>query len=283
MTKSDYSAISEAILAHKDYTSQHNFRLSVEGKDCFVKVNKLSNISVLQAEAEMLKKISHTKTIAVPTVQVIGTVEDCSYMVLEWLDLHPLNDKVAATLGEQLALMHRHTHEQFGWYRDNTIGLSLQINTQSIEWIDFWKTHRLGFQLKLAAKNGYHGKIERLGAQLLDQCSALFLNYDPVPSLLHGDLWHGNAGSIHLDKPVIFDPAGYYGDRETDLAMASLFGGFPNSFFSAYNATWPLDIGYNVRIDFYNIYHLLNHLNIFGKSYLQQVERAMESVLSNIR
>ncbi|MES2356227.1 MAG: fructosamine kinase family protein [Pseudomonadota bacterium] len=102
----------------------------------------------------------------------------------------------------------------------------------------------------------------------------------PLPSLLHGDLWHGNAARSVSGEVIAFDPASYYGDRETDLAMTSLFGGFPHAFMKAYNAEWPLDEGYRMRRDFYNVYHLLNHLNLFGRGYLSQVEAIMARVLA---
>ena len=259
------------------------FSVTINDRKYFVKKGNSTSLSIFEAEAEILEEISNLDAISVPKVMTIGIADEFAYLILEWLDLAPLSYKAAAKLGEGLSVIHRTTAEQFGWHCDNTIGLTPQINRQSSEWIDFWKKNRLGFQLKLAANNGYVGRLQELGQQLLEDCSVLFSGYRPVPSLLHGDLWHGNAACINGDQPVIYDPAGYYGDREADLAMATLFGGFPQSFFSAYEASWPLDAGYQVRREFYNIYHLLNHLNLFGGSYLHQTEKAMEAVLSSVR
>jgi fructosamine-3-kinase len=156
------------------------------------------------------------------------------------------------------------------------------MNGFTSEWLEFWKEHRLGFQLRLAARNGYTGRLQDLGTRLLECCAELFSDYSPQPSLLHGDLWHGNTACSASGEPVIFDAASYYGDRETDLAMTFLFGGFSEAFMAAYNAAWPVNGGYKLRRDFYNVYHLLNHLNLFGRGYLAQAEATMQRVLASI-
>jgi protein-ribulosamine 3-kinase len=202
--------------------------------------------------------------------------------VLEWLKLRPLTEESASHFGRLLAALHRHIAPQFGWYRNNTIGLTPQINGLMSNWFEFWKERRLRFQLEIAARNGYTGRLQDLGAQLIECCGVLFSGYSPEPSLLHGDLWHGNAASSMSGEPVTFDPASYYGDREADLAMTSLFGGFPNTFMASYEATWPLNDGYAIRKDFYNVYHLINHLNLFGSGYLTQTEMTMQRVLAQI-
>ena len=115
------------------------------------------------------------------------------------------------------------------------------------------------------------------------ELGALFCGYHPVPSLLHGDLWSGNYGATRDGEPVLFDPAVYYGDRETDLAMSELFGGFGPAFYESYNAVWPLDPGYAIRRDLYNLYHLLNHFNLFGGGYGAQSAAAIERLLREIR
>ena len=130
-----------------------------------------------------------------------------------------------------------------------------------------WREQRLGFQFRLAARNGHSGELQALGRKLIDGLPALFAGYEPVPSLLHGDLWGGNWASVDGD-PVIFDPAVYYGDRETDLAMTHLFGGFGAAFYTAYRQAWPLEEGSAARQELYQLYHVLNHLNLFGGGYL---------------
>jgi fructosamine-3-kinase len=128
---------------------------------------------------------------------------------------------------------------------------------------------RMRPQIELAGKHGF---------DLALPCLKLLEGHKPQPSLLHGDLWGGNAG-FTAEGPVLFDPAVYYGDREADLAMTELFGGFPQEFYSSYNKIWPLDDGYERRKHLYNLYHLLNHLNLFGSSYLAQVESTLRLLL----
>ena len=164
-----------------------------------------------------------------------------------------------------LARMHRITGPRHGWHRDNYIGTMPQKNAWSDDWISFYRDCRLRPQLERA----------NIDAEfLLAGMGSLLANHRPEPSLLHGDLWNGNAG-FTADGPVIFDPAVYYGDRETDMAMTELFGGFPAAFYSSYAALFPLAPGYEVRKHLYNLYHLLNHLNLFGTGYLLQVNVAL--------
>ena len=191
---------------------------------------------------------------------------------MEWLPLSSdgLGREAGAKLGEHLAAMHRATADRFGWTRDNTIGSTPQSNTQEQSWIDFWREHRLRPQLELAAtKRLSRRDCRSSGERLLEQMPALFSGHRLRPSLLHGDLWGGNAAATHDGTPVIFDPAVYYGDREADLAMTELFGGFPSSFYAAYRAACAVVCRLCVRRELYNLYHVLNHLNLFGGAYLQ--------------
>ena len=185
-------------------------------------------------------------------------------------------------LGRRLARLHRVTGSRFGWDRDNTIGATPQVNTPGSDWIAFWREHRLGFQLGLAARNGHGGRLQQRGGQLMEKLPEFFRDCTPAPSLLHGDLWGGNAGFDASGDPVIYDPAVYYGDRETDIAMTELFGGFSADFYSGYNAEFPLDAGYAHRKDLYNLYHVLNHLNLFGGGYGAQAERMIDRLLDLI-
>ncbi len=171
---------------------------------------------------------------------------------------------------------------RFGWGRENTIGSTPQINTPSDDWIEFWRERRLGKQLELAAHSGYCGRLQRQGERLLGKFAGLFAGYRPLPSLLHGDLWSGNYAADAEGNPVIYDPAPYYGDREADLAMTELFGGFGRAFYNAYQQAWPLDDGYRTRKTLYNLYHILNHLNLFGGGYLGQAESMIDSLLAEI-
>lgn len=235
---------------------------------------------MLIAEADGLKALAECSAVRIPQVLKAEEWNGETYLLMEWLGFGPKTDRAAASLGEQLARQHRVCGRQFGWRRDNFIGATPQFNALNDDWISFFREHRLGFQLRLAAENGYRGALQEHGAHLLEKLPAFFRDYTPKPSLLHGDLWGGNWGVLETGEPVIFDPAVYYGDRETDLAMTELFGGFGPEFYSAYNAAWPLDAGYRVRRDLYNLYHILNHLNLFGGGYLQQAERMMAGLLS---
>ena len=170
----------------------------------------------------------------------------------------------------------------FGFFHDNFIGTTPQPNGWKDNWIDFWREHRLGFQLRLAAQNSYGGQLQSLGEKLLDALPTFFENYTPQPSLLHGDLWSGNHSFLADGTPTIFDPATYYGDREADLAMTELFGGYGADFYAAYRAAYLLDAGYSKRRDLYNLYHILNHANLFGGGYARQAEGMMQRLLSEV-
>jgi fructosamine-3-kinase len=233
------------------------------------------------AEAAGLDTIAATNSIRMPHPIAHGIAGNQSYLVLEHHKLNSRGD--AKLLGEQLAALHRCSNERFGFKQDNFIGTTPQRNTQTNDWIDFWRDQRLGFQLQLAAENGYAGQLQSLGEKLLEVLPAFFEGYTPQPSLLHGDLWSGNHAFLTDGTPTIFDPAAYYGDRECDLAMTELFGGYPADFYAAYRACWPLDPGYAVRRNLYNLYHILNHANLFGSGYARQAEQMMRSLLAEIR
>ena len=175
--------------------------------------------------------------------------------------------------------MHSYTGEQFGFEIDNTIGTNPQPNTFENDWVEFWRQHRLGFQLSLARENGFGNELFETGMELNQRVAKFFQDYSPVPSLLHGDLWSGNQGADSSGQPVIFDPACYYGDHEADLAMMELFGQPGNEFFSAYNEVFPIDAGYSQRRELYNLYHILNHANLFGGSYASQAQRMINQLL----
>ena len=259
------------------------FRIDGNGQRYFVKVNSADQLDMFAAEAEGLSELANAHAVRVPASVCWGVAEHQAFLVLENLDLGGGNGKSAEQLGRSLAALHRYTRPQFGWHRDNTIGSTPQINTASADWLSFWRQHRLGFQLELAAHRGYGGSLQRKGEALLEVLAALFDDYHPVASCLHGDLWSGNFAVTRAGEPVIFDPAVYFGDREADLAMTELFGGFPARFYDAYNEVWPVDSGYAVRKTFYNLYHILNHLNLFGGGYGGQAERMMDQLLSELR
>ncbi len=250
-------------------------------KRYFVKLNRLDLLPMFESEWDGLQELAKTQVIRVPRPVVYGKTDDCAYLVLEYIDFGHAKKASQRLLGQQLAHMHRQPQAYFGWHRDNTIGSTRQINTKRNDWLDFWREHRLGFQLALAAKNGFGGKLQNDGERLCQNLAGLFGD-KPKPSLLHGDLWAGNAASDMQGLPVIYDPACYYGDREADLAMTELFGGFSADFYAAYNEIYPLKSGYETRKMLYNLYHILNHLNLFGGGYLRQAERMLALLLAEL-
>ena len=246
----------------------------------FIKTNRPSLADMFEAEAAGLKELGSLNALRIPEVITTGQTPQCSYLVLEHIPLQRLNSQSAALMGEQLAALHSHQQAFFGWHTDNTIGSTPQINTRNHDWTDFWKNQRLLAQLQFAQNNGFNGHLQNKGEKLAEKLDAFFSNYNPYPSLLHGDLWGGNAASDGNGNPVIYDPACYYGDREADIAMTELFGGFGNDFYQAYQHHLPLDDGYKTRKTLYNLYHILNHLNLFGGGYQHQAEAMIDSLLS---
>ncbi|MDY6938227.1 MAG: fructosamine kinase family protein [Cyanobacteriota bacterium] len=244
----------------------------------FVKLNRASQADMFAAEALGVRQMWETHTIRVPQPICWGTAGDSAYIVLEWLDLNGRGGNQAwEKMGRQLARMHRQgTRLQFGWDRNNTIGSTPQMNPDTADWAEFFGEHRIGYQLKLAARKGMHFNGSD---RLLEKIPELLAGHTPQPSLVHGDLWGGNAGVTATGEPVIFDPATYYGDRETDLAMTELFGGFSAGFYRGYNAEWPLDDGYERRKPLYNLYHVLNHFNLFGGGYAGQAQRTIDRLV----
>ncbi len=258
------------------------FKVSDENKNYFVKLNSASCLPMFEAEAAGLNEIYHSYTLRVPSPICWGKNNNQSWLVLEYLNLNKTSSGDAAALGFGLAAMHRIHAEHFGWVFDNTIGNTPQTNTLTTNWVQFWRDHRLGYQLKLAKNNGYAGKLQKLGERLMSELYIFFDNASPAASLLHGDLWNGNFSFNTEGQPIIYDPAVYYGDREADIAMTELFGMFPTAFYAAYRDDYPLDSGYNTRKTLYNLYHILNHLNLFGGSYHHQAEQMMKELLVEI-
>jgi protein-ribulosamine 3-kinase len=242
----------------------------------FVKTNTSDRLAMFEAEAAGLRELASMNALRVPQPLRAGVATDTAFLVLEYLDLGGQPD--AIRLGRGLADLHRARSAQFGWSRDNTIGATPQINNPSADWCEFWRERRLRPQFERAYRNG-HPRLRGEGDALLARVSQLLAGHRPSPSLLHGDLWGGNVGGLADGTPVLFDPAVYFGDRETDIAMTELFGGFSPAFYAAYNEACPLDTGYAQRKHLYNLYHLLNHLNLFGSGYLAGVRGCVARLL----
>jgi fructosamine-3-kinase len=256
------------------------YQISSKNQTYFVKLNRASDVAMFEAEALGLQQMWGTQTIRVPKPLCFGTAGNSAYIVLEWLELGGRGGTQSwAEMGRKLAAMHRYSGKsnQFGWDINNTIGSTPQINTWTSDWIKFWTEHRLGYQFKLAKRKGGHFAQTD---HLLNIIPDLLAGHQPQPSLVHGDLWGGNASSTSNGEPVIFDPATYFGDREVDIAMTELFGGFPAAFYQGYNEVWPLEEGYEQRKTLYNLYHILNHFNLFGGSYASQANGMIQRLLA---
>jgi protein-ribulosamine 3-kinase len=258
------------------------YRLQAENVSFFVKLNTPERLAMFEAEAAGLQALMQTQSIRVPKVIACGQIPGHAFLVLEYIDLHRLNNRSEQLLGRQLAQLHLQKQAYFGWHSDNTIGSTAQVNGHYHDWIPFWQQQRLGHQLTLAAAKGYGGRLQTLGEKLCSSLNPFFSGYQPQPALLHGDLWGGNVAADEQGNPVIYDPACYFGDRETDLAMTELFGGFSPAFYQAYQDAYPLAPGYARRKTLYNLYHILNHLNLFGRSYLHQAENMLDKLLADI-
>jgi len=250
-------------------------------RNWFVKINAPHLLDMFIAEAEGLEEITKSQSILLPQVICYGKNAEFSYIVLEYIPMSPLSQHEQA--GEQIAQMHQTFSNNFGWKRDNTIGSTPQPNNKESDWVTFWAKHRLRHQLELAKKVGYPIKSYEAGLKLAENLYPFFSGYDVKPSLLHGDLWAGNMASDISGKPVIYDPAVYFGDRETDLALTELFGGYNKGFYAAYNSYYPLDQGYKTRKTLYNLYHILNHFNLLGGSYAAQALQMTKTLLAVIR
>lgn len=262
------------------------YRVEGEREHLFVKLNRADLAPMFAAEAAALREINLANVLRVPTPLCSGIAAGRAYLVMEFIELQPLTPEAMATLGEGLAELHGITRPRFGWERDNHIGSTPQRNAGTANWVEFWRENRLGYQLDLASTAGEPVLVRELvktGDTLLTRLDSLLAGHHPEASLVHGDLWGGNAAMDAHGQPVLFDPATYYGDRETDMAMTELFGGFSPLFFEAYNGAWPLPEGYRERRrDLYQLYHLLNHYNLFGGHYGEESLRRMQRLLTQL-
>ncbi len=258
-----------------------SYRVTAAGEEYFVKVNDASKVDMFRAEAAGLEQLATTSTLRVPYPIGVDSTASQAFIVMESLPLGGRGDM--EEFGRQLAALHGATDRQYGWHRDNTIGSTHQPNTPHHNWIEFWRQHRLGYQLDLVQNRDGNSPLYRCGRELMERFPQLFDGYSPQPSLLHGDLWSGNYAFTSSGEAVIFDPAVYFGDREADIAMTELFGGFGDRFYAAYEEVLPLSDGYPIRKRLYNLYHILNHYNMFGGGYGAQAEGMVQQLLDECR
>tara|TARA_B100000161_G_scaffold154414_1_gene110010 strand:- start:1480 stop:2361 length:882 start_codon:yes stop_codon:yes gene_type:complete len=257
------------------------FRVRTDiSKTFFVKQNEKSFFPFFETEALALKEINESQTIIVPKPIHWDKSPCTSFLVLEFIEEGSSNDTDGQRkMGEQLAAMHLVKKPFFGWTKDNCIGATPQPNPRSDDWITFYRESRLGHQISLAKQKG---KKFSGAKKLMENLEFFFENYTPNPSLLHGDLWGGNKSFTKDGSPFIFDPATYYGDRETDLAFTYMFGGFSHAFYQGYQTVYPLDEGFSQRKTLYNLYHELNHFNLFGGGYANSAQSSINKLLNQI-
>jgi fructosamine-3-kinase len=244
----------------------HGMRiLTTSGASFFLKTNAGAPEEMFEREVEGLEALRVPGAPRVPRPCVYAP----SFLLME--DLSPAERKPDywTVFGEQLATLHEHTGGRFGFDRDNYLGLTRQPNPWTEDGFEFFGQHRLVYQARLAHKQGYLDESELRMAERLASRLRDLVPQQPA-SLIHGDLWSGNAVSDEEGEPAIIDPAAHYGWAEAELAMTALFGGFPASFYSAYQNIRPLEPGYRERFPIYNLYHLLNHLNLFGEGYYEE-------------
>ena len=258
------------------------FRYQATFGPVFVKTAPAERLAMFEAEAVGLQELQAARAVRVPNVLGVGQFEDRALLALEWFDLSRPTSRTDRMFGEQLSQQHRTTKPLHGWKRANFIGSTPQSNLWSIDWLNFWRGHRFEAQLNLASGNGADTDFMERATLLCALMDGFFTAHAPIASLLHGDLWSGNYAADASAAPVIFDPAVYFGDRECDLAMTQLFGGFGREFYAAYESAWPLDTGWQQRAELYNLYHVLNHYNLFGGGYLAQAEQMVGRLLAEL-
>lgn len=258
----------------------HAYRISDGSRDFFVKTNRRDLYFMFEAEARALQVLFESQSISVPEPVVHGVSGSECYFVMTWIDMS--GRPHSRLFAQQLAALHSETSDRFGFFIANSIGSTPQPNNWMSDWVEFWQSQRVGYQLELARRNGFGHRLYDRGMRLNERTGELLGEHSPQPSLLHGDLWSGNWAGDSEGNPVIFDPASYYGDSEADLAMMELFGGPGREFFSIYDSIRPIDQGYAVRKTLYNLYHILNHANLFGSSYAMQAEQMIDGLLAEL-
>ncbi|WP_299556178.1 fructosamine kinase family protein [Seonamhaeicola sp.] len=251
------------------------YRISTTNKAYFLKLNSANKLNMFQTEAYGLELIAKTNTIKTPKVLAFDSFENSAFLLMEFVESKSASTKNFEILGAQLAALHQCTSENFGLDKDNYIGSLPQSNTTHDNWTDFYIEERLLPQLNLAKTKGLLNSKEVPSTSIMKAVlQPLFQNVKP--SLLHGDLWGGNYLISSDGIPYLIDPAVYYGHREVDIAMTKLFGGFSNHFYDAYFDILPPDTNTNQRIEIYQLYYLLVHLNLFGRSYYGSVNNIIQ-------
>lgn len=247
----------------------------------FAKTNRESFLDNFKAEADGLTRLAAVEAIETPQPEVVGVAGDQAWLIMKWIDQRPPGKSFFRDFGARLAEMHRCTlGTRIGLDRDNFLGAAKQINCSEDRWIDFVAENRLGFQLRWGFDQ------QRIDDSLRRDCERVITGLDQwlegrleTTSLLHGDLWSGNYLCDVEGRPVVIDPAVYYGCREAEFGMLMLFGACPTSFYDSYQQVFPMTAGWQRRVNVYVLYHLLNHLNLFGGGYHGQCQQMAEQIL----
>ncbi len=245
-----------------------------DGRLLFIKHGRADVLSAEEAGLTQLHAARHSLVVPKP-VALLAVHENEAVLVLEWLERASADVAHWTRLGRGLAELHRTVGEEYGYDRDNFIGRLPQSNAASDNWVDFFRERRLEPQAERARRSGRWSSRRQQSLDRLYGVLPEILPPRPEASLVHGDLWGGNAMAT-TSGPAIVDPAVYHGHREVDIAMTELFGGFSSTFYDTYRDAYPVDSGYEQRRDVYNLYHLLNHLNHFGGSYAGSVDRVLD-------
>jgi len=244
------------------------FTFETDKGNFFVKLNDQRALSMYEAEAKGLQILRETKTFRLPEPVYWGKSDGFSFFFMEHIPLSGHTRLSQKKLGVLLAKLHLQKKSQtFGFQFNNTIGTTPQVNDWRADWLDFFLTHRLEYQLKLLQKTANDDEILSKGMQFIENFSSFFKGITVYPSLLHGDLWSGNTATDQSGEPVVFDPAPYYGHHEADFGILLMFGGFSSDFYTGYRQLIPMDPGFHERQAGYQLYHYLNHYNLFGSSY----------------
>ncbi len=251
------------------------YKATTKKGNYFIKINRKENLDMFFKEKAGLQLLQSTNSIKIPQVLGVGEVDEIAYLILEWIEPKQKKKDYWQQFGIKLAKLHSNTNLTFGWSKDNYIGSLSQSNTPKSTWYDFFFECRLEPQFNLAIKNNSIGIDYLKKLEVLKKKSESFFP-EEKPALLHGDLWSGNLITDNLGEPCLIDPAVYFGHREAELAFTQLFGGFDNSFFNAYETISPLEKDFSSRVKVYNLYPLMIHVNLFGKSYLAGVDRVLK-------
>jgi fructosamine-3-kinase len=255
--------------------SHKAYKISDGKQHFFVKINEKIHLTNFEVEVDGLEHLSNTQLFKVPNFICTGLVSNHSFLVLEYINMSQGNEQSWFHFGQTLAELHKtQTQQMYGWQEDNFIGLTPQSNLWQKKWSCFFAEQRIGCMLQLLSEKGLVlANIDTV----VESIKSLLTGHNPKPSMLHGDLWQGNTG-FHKNQPVLFDPAFYFGDRETDLAMTELFGRFPVQFYQGYADIWPLEVDYEYRKPIYQLYHVLNHALLFGGHYIESAKITLKNL-----